>query len=116
MMRHGRLYRVEPFHTSGTSESERLKVTALNLFHPTVSPPFSEDSVFSYYGTVSLRSREPSFYILHLFANLFQFSFDLHHTLGNLCIIDFGADGIYLPVHLLKQEVHFSPHRFFCFQ
>ncbi len=30
-----RLYKVERNHTPGTSESERLKVTALNLFHPT---------------------------------------------------------------------------------
>ena len=26
----------------GTPESERLKVTALNLFHPTASPPFEK--------------------------------------------------------------------------
>ncbi len=33
------MYQIERFHTPGASESERLKVTALNLFHPTASPP-----------------------------------------------------------------------------
>ncbi len=33
-----RLYKIKYFHTLGTPESERLKVTALNLFHPTASP------------------------------------------------------------------------------
>jgi hypothetical protein len=41
-----RLYRIERFHTPGTSESERLKVTALNLFHPTASPPFTKNRFF----------------------------------------------------------------------
>ena len=36
------LYKIECFHTLGTAESERLKVTALNLFHPTASL-FSEN-------------------------------------------------------------------------
>jgi hypothetical protein len=40
----------------GTPESERLKVTALNLFHPTAPPPFKK-SVSSYYGTVSKGER-----------------------------------------------------------
>jgi hypothetical protein len=35
----------------GTTESERLKVTALNLFHPTASPLFPSE-VISYYDTV----------------------------------------------------------------
>jgi hypothetical protein len=30
----------------GTLESELLKVTALNLFHPTVSTPFQKDNFF----------------------------------------------------------------------
>jgi hypothetical protein len=30
----------------GTPESERLKVTALNLFHPTVSPSFKMSVFF----------------------------------------------------------------------
>jgi len=47
-----RLYKVERFHTPDMSESKQLKVTALNLFHPTASP-FSEKSVFSYCETVS---------------------------------------------------------------
>jgi hypothetical protein len=46
------LYKIEYFHMLGTPESERLKVTALNLFHPTASPPFKK-SVSSYYDTVS---------------------------------------------------------------
>ncbi len=36
----------------GTTESKRLKVTALNLFHPIASPPFQEVG-FSYYDTIS---------------------------------------------------------------
>jgi hypothetical protein len=36
----------------GTRESGRLKVTALNLFHPTASP-LSKKLVFSYYDTTS---------------------------------------------------------------
>ncbi len=34
------MYKIECFHRLGISESERLKVTALNLFHPTASPPY----------------------------------------------------------------------------
>src|SRR4030042_6270167 len=41
-----RLYKIERFHTPGTPESERLKVTALNLFYPTASPPFPENRFF----------------------------------------------------------------------
>ncbi len=41
----------------GTPESERLEVTALNLFHPTASPPF-EKWVFSCYDTTSNGERE----------------------------------------------------------
>jgi hypothetical protein len=37
-----RFHEIERFHTSGTTESERLKVTAPNLFHPTASSPFLE--------------------------------------------------------------------------
>jgi len=33
-----RLHKIERFHMLGPPESERLKVTALNLFHPTASP------------------------------------------------------------------------------
>jgi len=35
-----RLYEAECIHMLGTPKSERLKVTALNLFHPTASPHF----------------------------------------------------------------------------
>jgi hypothetical protein len=41
-----RLDKIERFHTPGTFESERLKVAALNLFHPTASPPFPENRLF----------------------------------------------------------------------
>src|SRR4030042_2014163 len=41
-----RLHKIERFHTPGTYESERLKVTALNLFHPTASPPFPKNRFF----------------------------------------------------------------------
>ena len=33
-----RFYKFGCLHTSGTDESERIKVTALNLFHPTTPP------------------------------------------------------------------------------
>jgi hypothetical protein len=41
-----RLIKIECFHMVGTPESERLKVTALNLFHPTAPPPFQEVDFF----------------------------------------------------------------------
>jgi hypothetical protein len=44
-----RLYEIKRYHTLGTSESEALealKVTALNLFHPTTSPPFPKNRFF----------------------------------------------------------------------
>jgi hypothetical protein len=47
------LYKIQHFHLLVTLESEQLKVTALNLFHPTASPPFSKKCVFSYYDTLS---------------------------------------------------------------
>ena len=34
------LQKIECLHTLGTPESEQLKVTALNLLHPTASPLF----------------------------------------------------------------------------
>jgi hypothetical protein len=58
-----RLIKIECFHMVGTPESERLKVTALNLSenahlaaasrlsaHPTAPPPFKK-SISSYYNT-----------------------------------------------------------------
>ena len=48
-----RLYKIECLHTLGTPESERLKVTALNLFHPTASPRFPKNRFF-YIATQSL--------------------------------------------------------------
>jgi hypothetical protein len=41
-----RLYKIEWLHMLGASESERLKVAALNLFHPTASPPSAKVSFF----------------------------------------------------------------------
>ena len=41
-----RLYKVERFHARGVSESEWLKVAALNLFHPTASPSFPKNRFF----------------------------------------------------------------------
>ncbi len=41
-----RLYKIECFHMLGMTESERLKVTALNLFHPTAPLPFQEVGFF----------------------------------------------------------------------
>jgi len=37
-------YQFEYLHTLGASESERLKVTALNLFDPNASIPFQDVS------------------------------------------------------------------------
>jgi hypothetical protein len=47
-----RLYEIECLHRLGRPESERLKVTALNLFHPTASF-LSQKLFFSYCDTVS---------------------------------------------------------------
>jgi len=47
-----RLYKIKCLHTLGTLGSNRLKVTALNLFHPTASS-LSKKSVSSYYDTAS---------------------------------------------------------------
>ena len=46
MMGNRRLYKIERFHAPGASESEPLKVTALNLFHPTASPLFPKNRFF----------------------------------------------------------------------
>ncbi len=40
------LYKIECLNMLGTPESERLKVAALNLFHPTASPPFQKVAFF----------------------------------------------------------------------
>jgi len=40
------LYEIECFHTLGTPHLGWLKVTALNLFHPTASPPFRKVGSF----------------------------------------------------------------------
>jgi hypothetical protein len=47
-----RLYQIEFFHILGAPESKRLKVTALNLFLPTASPPF-QIAGFLYNDTAS---------------------------------------------------------------
>jgi len=41
-----RLHKIERFHMLATPESERSKVTALNLFHPTASPPLQKVGFF----------------------------------------------------------------------
>jgi hypothetical protein len=46
IMGNRRLYKMECLHTLGAPESEGLKVTALNLFHPTASPPFEKFGFF----------------------------------------------------------------------
>ncbi len=45
-MGNDRSYKIESPHTLRTAESDRLKITALNLFHPTASPPFQKVSFF----------------------------------------------------------------------
>jgi hypothetical protein len=40
------LHKIECLHTLSMIESEQLKVTALNLFHPTAPPPFQKVMVF----------------------------------------------------------------------
>ncbi len=53
-----RLYKAECIHTLGTPEYERLKVAALNLFHPT-APSLSQELV-SLYCDTTLRRGERS--------------------------------------------------------
>jgi hypothetical protein len=50
-------YKIECRHTLGTAESERLKVTALNLFHPTASPSLPKSGFF-HIATQSLKGEE----------------------------------------------------------
>jgi hypothetical protein len=57
VMGNRRLYEVKGIHILGTSESELLRVTALNLFHPTASP-LSQEVVFLCCDTVSWRRGE----------------------------------------------------------
>jgi len=40
------VHQIECLQTLGTSESGRQKVTALNLFYPTTSPPFAKSRFF----------------------------------------------------------------------
>ncbi len=41
-----RLYKIQCFRVLGRPESERLKVNALNLLHPTASPLFQKVGLF----------------------------------------------------------------------
>ena len=45
-MRNRLLHKIECIDTLDKPESERLKVTALNLFHPTTSSPLRESWFF----------------------------------------------------------------------
>ncbi len=45
-MENSRLHKIECTHMVELRESERLKVTALNLFHPTASPLFEKVGFF----------------------------------------------------------------------
>ena len=45
-MRNHLLHKIEGLHILGIPESERLKVTALNLFYPTASPLFQNVGFF----------------------------------------------------------------------
>jgi hypothetical protein len=56
----GRLYKIECLHMLGTPESERLKVTALNLFHPT-APPFQEVGFFILRHSLIQRGKKESY-------------------------------------------------------
>jgi hypothetical protein len=46
VMGNRRLYNTKCIQMLGTPESERLDVTALNLFHPTASPSFQRVGFF----------------------------------------------------------------------
>ena len=59
------LYKIERIHMLGTPESEGLKVAALNLFHPTASPPLQHVSFFIV--TQSLKRGEGE--LLHIDCN-----------------------------------------------
>jgi len=48
-----RFQKIESLHALGTREPERLKVTALNLFHPTAPSPRFKMSVLGYYDTAT---------------------------------------------------------------
>jgi hypothetical protein len=53
MMANDCIYEIEYFHPVGMFHPERLKVSALNFFHPTASPHLSENRFF-YITTQSL--------------------------------------------------------------
>jgi hypothetical protein len=50
-----------------------------------------------------------SFYILDLFADLFQLGFALDNNLGDLGVVCFGAECIQLPAEFLADELQRSP-------
>jgi hypothetical protein len=65
-----RLYKIESLQMLRTRESERLKVTALNLFHPTTSPPFEKVSFFILRHNLHggwVRVGAASFYLMRLY-------------------------------------------------
>ncbi len=70
MMENGRLYKIEFTHTLGTPDSERIKVAALNLFHPTAFPR-CQMAVFLYCDTVSLGRGMGKFIFFWLRAAIF---------------------------------------------
>jgi len=47
------VHEIECLQTLGTSESGRRKVTALNLFYPTASPPLCKKPVYWHCDTAS---------------------------------------------------------------
>jgi len=47
------VHEIECLQTLGTSESGRQKVTALNLFYPTASPPLCKKPIFWHCDTAS---------------------------------------------------------------
>jgi hypothetical protein len=74
-----RLYKIERFHTPGTPESERLKVTALNLFRPTAAPPFPKNRSFhiatqSHKGEGGGRGSLKTFGPVSFFVDYWRFS------------------------------------------
>jgi len=62
------LHKIECSHMLGTHESEQLKVTALNLFHPTASPLFQNVGFF-YIATQSQKGEEIGTLSLFSFIN-----------------------------------------------
>ena len=78
------VHHIECLQTLGTSESGRQKVTALNLFYPTASPPFAKNRFFGI-ATQPLKAGLARIFLVTTLTPLLPAQFlDLARQLGKL--------------------------------